>query len=92
VTTLARRAAVSPRHLTRLFQERLGTSPSRYVESIRIDAAKSALHGGATVTEAAERAGFPSPEALRRSFVARLGVSPRTYQQRFRSAGRGAGG
>jgi transcriptional regulator GlxA family with amidase domain len=92
VTTMARRAAVSPRHLTRLFQDRLGTSPSRYVESIRIDAAKSALHGGATVTEAAQRAGFTSPEALRRSFVARLGVSPRTYQQRFRSAGRGSGG
>ncbi|WP_296370915.1 GlxA family transcriptional regulator [Pseudonocardia sp.] len=85
---LAARAALSPRHLTRLFRDELGTTPARYVESVRFDAAKSALESGHTVTEVAERVGYGSPETLRRAFVARLGVSPSAYQQRFRSAQR----
>ncbi|KAB8188598.1 helix-turn-helix domain-containing protein [Nonomuraea phyllanthi] len=88
--SLATRAAVSPRHLTRLFRSELQTTPSRYVESIRLDTAKAALEGGAAVTEAAQKAGFGSPETMRRVFVTRLGVSPRAYRQGFRSARREA--
>ena len=88
IPTLAAQASLSPRHLTRLFQEELGTTPARYVEAVRFDRAKSALEAGYTVRGAAERAGYGSPETLRRAFVARLGVSPRAYQQRFRSAQR----
>ncbi len=85
---LAALAAMSPRHLTRLFHDELGTTPARYVESVRFDGAKSALESGHTVTEAAGRVGYGSPETLRRAFVTRLGVSPSAYQQRFRSAQR----
>ncbi|WP_405755319.1 GlxA family transcriptional regulator [Streptomyces sp. NBC_01020] len=88
IAQLAARAALSPRHLTRLFREELGTTPARYVESVRFDTAKRALDAGHTVGEAAGRAGYRSAETLRRAFVSRLGVSPRTYQQRFRSAQR----
>ena len=80
---------MSPRHLTRLFHEELGTTPAKYVEAVRFDGAKAALESGYTITEAAERAGYGSSETLRRAFVARLGVSPSAYQQRFRSAQRG---
>jgi transcriptional regulator GlxA family with amidase domain len=85
---LASRAAMSPRHLTRLFHEELGTTPARYVEAVRFDSAKSALESGYTITEAAARVGYGSSETLRRAFVTRLGVSPSAYQQRFRSAQR----
>jgi transcriptional regulator GlxA family with amidase domain len=88
IPKLAAQASVSPRHLTRLFHEELGTTPAKYVESVRFDSAKAALEGGHTITAAAERAGYGSPESLRRAFVSRLGVSPRAYQQRFRSAHR----
>jgi len=88
IATMAARAAVSPRQLTRLFQNELGTTPARYVDAVRFDSAKAALEGGLGVREAAERAGYGSSESLRRSFVGRLGVSPRAYQQRFRSARR----
>ncbi len=88
VPSLAARAALSPRHLSRLFREELGTTPARYVDAVRFDSAKAALEGGHSVGEAAERAGYGSPETLRRAFVSRLGVSPRTYQQRFKSAQR----
>jgi transcriptional regulator GlxA family with amidase domain len=88
IPKLAAHASLSPRHLTRLFHDELGTTPARYVEAIRFDSAKAALEGGHSITEAAQRAGYGSSESLRRAFVSRLGVSPRTYLQRFRSAQR----
>jgi transcriptional regulator GlxA family with amidase domain len=88
IATMAARAHVSPRHLTRLFHQELGSSPAKYVESVRVDAAMRLLHRGESVTACAQRVGVGSPETLRRMFVARLGVSPRAYQQRFRLAGR----
>ncbi|MFL0275378.1 GlxA family transcriptional regulator [Mycobacterium sp. SMC-19] len=85
VDALARRAALSSRQLTRLFQAELGTTPARYVETVRIDAARAALDAGHSVTESAHRAGFGSPETLRRVFVDHLGVSPKAYRDRFRT-------
>ncbi len=85
VNALARRAALSSRQLTRLFQSELGTSPARYVEMVRIDAARAALDAGHSVTESAHRAGFGSPETLRRVFTEHLGVSPKAYRDRFRT-------
>jgi transcriptional regulator GlxA family with amidase domain len=89
VKTLAERASLSTRQLTRLFQSELGTTPARYVEMVRVDAARAALDAGHTVAETARVAGFGSPESLRRVFVDRLGVSPKAYRERFRTASRG---
>ena len=86
VKSLAALASMSTRQLTRLFRAELDTTPARYVESVRIDAARGALDGGHSVTDAARIAGFGSAETLRRVFVAHLGVSPRAYRDRFRSA------
>lgn len=46
--------------LTRLFREQLGTTPARYIESIRFDIAKSLLVQRHTATQAASLAGVPS--------------------------------
>ncbi|MEV8212895.1 DJ-1/PfpI family protein [Leifsonia sp. NPDC077715] len=83
---LASIARVSPRHLTRLFRDELGISPSRYVEKIRLELAKSHLDAGLSVTLAAELSGFGSSESLRRAFAHHLKISPLHYQRRFRSA------
>ena len=85
VKRLAARASLSTRQLTRLFQTELGTTPARYVETIRIDSARAALDAGRSVAETAELAGFGSAETLRRVFVTELGISPRAYRERFRS-------
>ncbi len=87
VTLLAEMAAVSPRHLTRVFREELGTTPAKYVELIRFDLAKAQLDAGHSVTLAAELSGFGTPEALRRAFNGHLGISPLKYQRRFRTTG-----
>lgn len=89
VKTLAARASLSTRQLTRLFQSELGTTPARYVEMVRIDAARAALDAGRTVADTARMAGFGSTESLRRVFVDNLGVSPKAYRERFRTATRG---
>lgn len=86
--TLAARASLSTRQLTRLFHTELGTTPARYVEMVRLDAARAALDAGRTVGETARVAGFGSAETLRRVFVENLGVSPKAYRERFRTASR----
>jgi transcriptional regulator GlxA family with amidase domain len=89
VRSLAARASLSTRQLTRLFRSELGTTPAEYVELVRIDAARAALDAGRTVTDTAHLAGFGSTETLRRAFVDHLGVSPKAYRDRFRTAVRG---
>lgn len=88
---LAGRLNVSTRHLTRLFREELGSTPGRYVESIRFDIAKSLLDQGYTATQAASLSGFPSYESLRRVFARELSISPAAYQRRFATARREKG-
>jgi transcriptional regulator GlxA family with amidase domain len=88
LAALAGRLNVSTRHLTRLFREELGTTPARYVESIRFDIAKSLLDQRHTATQAAAMAGFPSYESLRRVFARELSISPAAYQRRFATARR----
>jgi transcriptional regulator GlxA family with amidase domain len=87
VKSLAAQASLSTRQLTRLFQSELGTTPARYVEMIRVDAARSALDAGRSVADSARIAGFGSAETLRRVFVTQLGISPKAYRDRFKSTG-----
>ena len=84
VTSLARAAAMSPRHFARVFATEVGETPARYVESVRIDAARRELETSEdTVEVIAERLGFGTAETMRRSFQRRLHVSPDDYRQRF---------
>jgi transcriptional regulator GlxA family with amidase domain len=87
VKTLAAQASLSTRQLTRLFQREFGTTPARYVEMVRIDAARAALDAGRSVADSARLAGFGSAETLRRVFVSQLGLSPKAYRDRFKSTG-----
>jgi transcriptional regulator GlxA family with amidase domain len=78
-------ANVSTRNLTRMFHDEIGTTPARYVELIRIEAAQILLQDGASIPVAAEKSGFGSPETLRRVFVNRLGSSPSVYLEQLKS-------
>lgn len=89
VKSLAALASLSTRQLTRLFHAELGTTPARYVETVRVDVARAALDAGRQVGETARLAGFGSAETLRRVFVNHLGVSPRAYRDRFRTTSGG---
>jgi transcriptional regulator GlxA family with amidase domain len=87
---LANRIGVSVRHLSRLFTQHMGLTPARYVELVRISAAKALLTAnGAPLSEVATEAGFGSAETMRRAFHAqrrrhtrRLPASPGHVQIR----------
>lgn len=84
VKSLARRAAMSPRNFARLFQQETGTTPARYIEDLRLEAARRQIESTATTfEEVAISCGFTSREIFRRSFVRRLGVTPRQYRASF---------
>ncbi|MBH0776483.1 GlxA family transcriptional regulator [Nocardia bovistercoris] len=86
LAAMAERGSVSGRHLTRLFRRQTGLSPARYVEQIRVEAAKALLVSGDDgVATVARRCGFGSEESMRRSFVKLLGVAPTEYRGRFRA-------
>lgn len=60
-------AHVSPRHLTRLFQEHLGISVRDYLEQLRLAVAEQWLLQGRGVEHAATAAGFSSPRQFHRA-------------------------
>lgn len=85
---MAARAAVSERHLVRMFRMQVGLTPARFVEQARLEAAKVLLATGDHGQEAvARRAGFGSADTMRRTFRRALGVSPSMYRSRFRTTG-----
>jgi transcriptional regulator GlxA family with amidase domain len=82
VATLARRAAMSPRHFTRVFTDQIGEAPGAYVERVRTEAARRQLEEtDDTVVAIAARCGFGSAETMRRNFIRRVGVSPDQYRR-----------
>lgn len=92
VQALAEHAHMSPRHFARLFRAETGTTPARFVENVRLEAARRALEDSAQpVAVVASSCGFGTPETLRRSFLRALGVGPAEYRRRFHPAGFAAG-
>ena len=78
---------MSVRHFTRVFTTEVGQSPGRFVERVRLEAARAGLEAGDDTLEVvAERCGLGSAESLRRVFHRHLGVSPGAYRRRFRTA------
>ena len=86
LAALAVVAAVSPRHLSRLFQSELGMSPAAYVELTRLDIARGLLEDSTPPIKAiAYAAGFGSVATLRRALLRKIGVTPLEYRRRFQS-------
>ncbi|MFK0026558.1 helix-turn-helix domain-containing protein [Streptomyces sp. NPDC090798] len=72
------------------FDEEVGTTPDRYVEQVRLEAAQALLEtGDDPMPVVAQRTGFGSPESLRRAFVRHLGVTPGAFRTSFRTTGVG---
>jgi len=86
VEAMAERAHMSPRNFARAFRVQTGVTPARYVESVRLEAARRRLEETAEPVQGiAGACGFPSAEAMRRSFLRAMQVGPSEYRRRFRS-------
>jgi transcriptional regulator GlxA family with amidase domain len=84
VPVLAARAGMSERSFARRYHAATGTTPSRAVERLRVEAARAALgNSPRSIKDVARRCGFGSEETMRRSFLRLLAVAPRDYRARF---------
>jgi transcriptional regulator GlxA family with amidase domain len=87
VEAMAERAHMSPRHFARAFAAETGITPGRFVERVRLDAARRLLEDSEESLGAiASGCGFGTPETMRRSFLRVLSVGPLEYRRRFRPA------
>ncbi len=84
VEALAQLAHMSPRHFARSFRAEVGLTPARYVERLRLEAARRRLEESEEpVTAVAIACGFGTAETMRRTFLRALGVGPAEYRRRF---------
>lgn len=79
IHALARLVGLSPYYLVRGFHKHVGIPPHKYQAVVRINRARKLLTSGATISEAAYRAGFCDQSHLNRCFKAALGVTPGEY-------------
>lgn len=86
VEALAALAHMSPRHFARTFRTEVGLTPARYVERVRLEAARRRLEeGGEQIAEVAAACGFGTAETMRRAFLRGLGTGPSEYRRRFQT-------
>jgi transcriptional regulator GlxA family with amidase domain len=87
VEALALRAHLSPRQFARAFTEEVGMSPGRYVDLVRLEAARRRLEDSRDgIAQTARACGYRTPETMRRAFLRTLSLSPAEYRRRFRPA------
>jgi transcriptional regulator GlxA family with amidase domain len=88
VEALAEQAHMSPRHFARAFRAETGITPGRYVERVRIEAARRELEDTSQpIATVAAACGFGTPETMRRAFLRALGVAPAEYRRRYHPGG-----
>ncbi len=84
VEAMAARAHMSARHFARAFRAETGVTPARYVERVRLEAARRRLEDTAEpIAQVAGVCGFGTAETMRRVFLRALDVGPAEYRRRF---------
>jgi transcriptional regulator GlxA family with amidase domain len=82
--TLARRAHMSRRTLTRRFREETGLPPMTWLAAARIDRARELLEATTEPVENIGRlTGLGAPAAMRAAFHRHIGTSPQGYRSAF---------
>ena len=80
IPSLAGRAAMSERSFHRRFVAETGETPARFVEALRLDAARLLLSRGAASKVVAARVGLFPVARLNEAFERRFGISPRLFR------------
>jgi len=84
VERLAEQAGMSPRTFARVYATRMGVTPARMVEKIRVEAVRRSLEETDTpIKRIAAECGFGQEARLRRAFARQVGTTPAEYRARF---------
>ena len=86
VPMLAERVAMSPRNFARVFSKEMKTTPAKFVERLRVEAARRRLEESLNSMETiAEECGFGNVNSMRNVFQRTLRITPGHYRRHFRS-------
>jgi transcriptional regulator GlxA family with amidase domain len=87
VDRLAARMAMSPRNFSRLFCQEVGITPAKFVENVRLEAARNMmLQTDLPMESVASNCGFSNAEQMRRSFQRILKTTPQEHRSYFKVA------
>ena len=85
VPLLAQRLAMSPRNFARVFTKEMKTTPAKFVERLRVEAARRRLeesHNG--METIADECGFGNVNSMRNVFQRTIKIAPGQYRRHFR--------
>lgn len=84
MSRLADKVGMTERTFTRAYRDKLGQSPAKAIETIRVEAACDLLASTQLpVKSVAGAVGFGAEQNMRRVFMRRMGVNPGDYRRRF---------
>ena len=84
VERLAEQAGMSARTFARIYAAKMGITPARMVEKIRVEAVRRNLEEtDLPIKRIAALCGFGQEERLRRAFARQVGTTPADYRRRF---------
>ena len=85
VSLLAARVAMSPRNFARVFTKEMKTTPAKFVERLRVEAARRRLEESHNSMEMiADECGFGNVNSMRNVFQRTLKIAPGQYRRHFR--------
>ena len=85
VPLLAQRVAMSPRNFARVFAKEMNTTPAKFVERLRVEAARRRLEESHNSMEMiASECGFGNVNSMRNIFQRTLKIAPGQYRRHFR--------
>ena len=85
VPLLAQRVAMSPRNFARVFAKEMNTTPAKFVERLRVEAARRRLEESHNSMEMiAGECGFGNVNSMRNVFQRTLKIAPGQYRRHFR--------
>jgi len=85
VPLLAQRVAMSPRNFARVFTKEMKTTPAKFVERLRVEAARRRLEESHNSMETiADECGFGNVNSMRNVFQRTIKIAPGQYRRHFR--------
>lgn len=86
VEQMADQAGMSPRNFARVFRTETGTTPARFVEKLRLEAARQRVEtSGMPLQQIARETGFGEPERMRVAFMRAYGQPPMVLRRQHRA-------
>ena len=85
VGVLADRMAMSERNFFRVFCQEVSMTPAKFIERVRLEAARSMLtQSNQSVEQVAVNSGFANAEQMRRTFQRLLNTTPQDFRANFK--------